>query len=150
MRPVRRRLAVALGTGLVLVLAGCADEQERYCGTLAEQRQTLTDLAGRSDDDVLDDTVDVFGDLHDQAPGDIRDEWATVLFAYEGLADAFDEAGTSPSRMEADGAAGIGEQQAERIEGAAAQLGTPRVMGAADAIEQHARDVCKVDLGLAG
>lgn len=149
MTGVRRRLPAVLGAVLVVSLAGCAEEQERYCGTLQEEKQTLTDLAGRTDDDVLDDTVEVLGDLQDAAPGDIRDEWSTVVFAYEALADAFDDAGVGPSELEDGAAEGLSQQDRERIEGAAAELRTPRVMGAADAIEQHARDVCKVDLGLA-
>lgn len=148
MTGVRRRLPAVLGAVLVVSLAGCADEQERYCGSLQEEKQTLTDLAERTDDEVLDDTIEVFRDLQGRAPGDIRDEWSTVVFAYETLAEAFDEAGASPSEMEGGAADGLSEEQTDRIEGAAAQLRTPRVMGAADAIEQHARDVCKVDLGL--
>ena len=148
MTGVRRRLPAVLGAVLAVSLAGCADEQERYCGTLQEEKQTLTDLAGRTDDGVLEDTVEVLGELQEAAPGDIRDEWSTVVFAYEALAGAFEEAGVSPSQLE-DGAAGLSEQDRQRIEGAAAELRTPRVMEAADAIEQHARDVCKIDLGLA-
>lgn len=149
MTGVRRRLPAVLGAVLVVSLAGCADEQERYCGSLQEEKQTLTDLSGRTDDEVLDDTIEVFRDLQGRAPDDIRDEWSTVVFAYEALAEAFDDAGVSPSEMEGGAPDGLSEEQAERIEGAAAKLRTPRVMGAADAIEQHARDVCKVDLGLA-
>jgi hypothetical protein len=138
-----------MGTVLVASLAGCATDTERYCDTLAEKKQTLTDLAVARDGDVLGQTLDVLRDLRDEAPSDIEDEWSTLVFAYETLADAFDAAGTSPGDYDpASPPEGVTEQQVQRIEGAAAELRSGRVMQAADGLEQHARDVCKVDLGL--
>lgn len=138
-----------MGTVLAVSLVGCASDTERYCDTLSEKKQTLTDLAVSDDADVLDRTLDVLRDLRDEAPPDIEDEWSTLVFAYETLADAFDAAGTSPGEYDpASPPRGVTEEQAERIEGAAAELGSARVMQAADGLEQHARDVCKVDLGL--
>lgn len=149
MTRVRRTLASVMGTVLVASLAGCATDTERYCDTLSERKQTLTDLAVARDGDVLGQTLDVLRDLRDEAPSDIEDEWSTLVFAYETLADAFDAAGTSPGDYDpAAPPEGVTEQQVQRIEGAAAELRSGRVMQAADGLEQHARDVCKVDLGL--
>jgi hypothetical protein len=149
MTVVRRTLAVALSAVLVVSLAGCASDTERYCDTLSEKKQTLTDLAASEDGDVLEQTLDVLRDLRDEAPSDIEDEWSTLVFAYETLGDAFEDAGTSPGEYDpASPPADVTEEQAKRIEGAAAELRSARVMQAADGLEQHARDVCKVDLGL--
>lgn len=151
MTVVRRTRAVALATVLGVSLAACASDTERYCDALAERQQTLADLAvsGAGEDEVLADTLEVVRDLRDRAPGDVRDEWSTVVFAYEALAEAFDAAGTGPSEYDpASPPAGVSEEEARRIEGAAAELRSSRVMQAADELEQHARDVCTVDLGL--
>lgn len=152
MNGVRRPGRVLTTTALTLaLLAGCADEGERYCGELAERRDRLHDLAaGSADADVLDETLAVLRDLRSEAPADISDEWTTLVFAYEGLVDAFEDAGVSPEGYDpAAPPEGVSEDEARRIEGAAAELASARVLEAADGLEQHARDVCRVDLGLA-
>ena len=148
-----RRAGIAL-SGLVLVASttSCASETESYCAELEEQKQTLTDLATGSTDpsgNVLEETLEVFQTLREAAPGDIEDEWSTLVFAYEGLADAFEAAGTTPGEFDPGSPPeGVSDSEAERIEGAAAELRSQRVVKAADGLQQHARDVCKVDLGL--
>ena len=143
------RMAAVLGL-LTALVTGCASETETYCGDLAERRAELTELAASPEPDALQETLGVLGDLRDAAPPDIEDEWSTLVFAYETLVDAFDAAGTSPDEYDpADPPEGVSEPEARRIEGAAAELGSRRVLTAADGLEQHARDVCDVDLGLA-
>jgi hypothetical protein len=140
--------------GMVLVAAttSCASETESYCAELEEQKQTLTDLATGSTDpsgNVLEETLEVFRTLREAAPGDIEDEWSTLVFAYEGLAEAFGAAGTTPGEFDPGSPPeDVSDAEAERIEGAAAELRSQRVVKAADGLQQHARDVCKVDLGL--
>jgi hypothetical protein len=151
MTAVRRRLRFPLVALLLASLTGCATGTERYCDTLGEKKETLTDLAGGGsrEGDVLAATLDTFRELRDEAPGDIVDEWSTLVFAYEALAEAFEAAGVSAQEYDpASPGPDVTEEQARRIEGAAAKLRTPRVMRAAEDVEQHARDVCKVDLGL--
>jgi hypothetical protein len=147
----RRTLPTVLSAVLVVSLAGCASETERYCDTLAEEKQTLTDLAasGTGEGDVLARTAEVFRDLHEAAPSDVEDEWATVENAYEVLADAFADAGVEPAEYNpASPPEDVTDAQAAKIEDAAAELRSARVMDAAKGLEQHSRDVCKVDLGL--
>jgi len=136
------------------VLVACADQTESYCDELAAERETLSDLAQRSDEpgtEVLEDTVEVWRDLQDEAPDDIADEWATLVFGLEGLVEAFDEAGTTPGAFDpASPPPGVTDGEAERLRDAAAELASPRVTAAGEAVEQHARDVCEVDLGLTG
>ena len=137
MRAVRRALPVALCAVLVLPLAGCASDTESYCATLGERKQKLIELAEAGDRDVLQETLVVLRDLRDGAPSDIEDEWSTLVFAYETLGDAFEAAGTSPEEYDlASPPAGVTEEQAKRIEGAAAELRSARVMQAADGLER--------------
>jgi hypothetical protein len=152
MRRVRRAGIALVGLVLVASTTSCASETESYCAELEEQKQTLTDLATGSTDpsgNVLEETLEVFRTLREAAPGDIEDEWSTLVFAYEGLADAFGAAGTTPGEFDPGSPPeDVSDAEAERIEGAAAELRSQRVVKAADGLQQHARDVCKVDLGL--
>lgn len=147
-------VGAVVGALLATTLVGCADETESYCDELADQRETLNDLAQRSGEpgtDVLADTVEVWRDLQEQAPEDIADEWATLVFGLEGLVEAFEEAGTTPGEFDpASPPPGVSDGEADRLRDAAAELASPRVTEAGEAVEQHARDVCEVDLGLTG
>lgn len=153
--PLRWSRAVAFGlSGAVLLplLAACSDPTESYCGELEEQQPVLRDLAERADDpgtDVFGESLGVFGTLREAAPGDVADEWDTLYFAWEGLSDAFDAAGASPRAYDpANPPEGIDQAEQDAIADAAAELRSQRVTDAGDGIEQHARDVCGVDLGL--
>lgn len=161
-RPVTPVTRGALLVGVMLALAalaGCSNPTDDYCGTLQDQQQTLKDLArsagrpagrpgAQAGGDPFGDSLAVFTQLRDAAPDDIRDEWDTFVFAWEDLVDAFDEAGVDP-RGYKPGAKlpGVSDAQREAIDGAAAELQSARVVDAGKGIEQHARDVCKVDLG---
>jgi hypothetical protein len=137
-----------------VALTGCADETESYCGELADRKQELADLAVRSDEpgtEVLEQTLQVWRDLRGAAPGDIADEWSTLVFALENLVEAFERTGTTPEQYDpADPPEGLEPAEARRLEGAAAALRSPRVSAAGQDVEQHAKDVCQVNLGLAG
>lgn len=148
-RPVAGAVAMVL-----LALTGCASQTERYCGELEDQKEALADLAVRADrpqGEVLGETLDIWRDLRDEAPDDLGDEWTTLVFALESLVEAFDAAGTSPEEFDPrNPPPGVSEAEARTLEAAAAELASPRVADAGDGVEQHARDVCGVDLGLDG
>jgi hypothetical protein len=152
MRRVRRAWPVLLGLLMAGFLTGCASETESYCSELGTQKDALADLAVRSGEpggDVLGETLDIWRDLRDKAPGDIEDEWSTLVFALEGLDEAFDAAGTTPAEYDPDSPPeSTSRAEAQRLEDAAAELASERVTAAGEGVEQHARDVCKVDLGL--
>lgn len=152
MRSARRLAVSASGVLLVSSLAGCASQTETYCSELKDQKQTLADLAvqaGRPGEDALTPTLEVWRGLRDESPDDIRDEWSTLVFALEGLVEAFDAAGTTPGEYNpASPPKGVTDAESQRLEDAAAELASGRVSAAGEGVEQHARDVCKVDLGL--
>jgi hypothetical protein len=155
MRRARRAGPLALtGVLVVSLLGGCASDTDRYCGELRQQKQTLSDLAVQSEkpgNDVLANTLDVWRKLRDKAPDDIHDEWDTLVFALEGVVEAFDAAGTSLADYDpAHRPPGVSDAEAKRIEDSAGELTSSRVTKAGDSVEQHARDVCQVDLGLSG
>ena len=152
MRRARRAAAAFAGLALVASLTGCAGETDRYCGELRAEKQTLSELAVQSDKpgkDVLEETLSVWKDLRDKAPADIEDEWTTLVFALENLVDAFHRAGTTPAEYNpASPPPGVSKQEADELQDAAAKLASERVRAAGRSVEQQARDVCDVDLGL--
>lgn len=149
----RRTWAAGMaGVVLLTALSGCASQTERYCGELEDQKDALTDLAVRADrpqSEVLGETLDIWRGLREEAPGDLADEWTTLVFALEGLVEAFEEAGTTPEEFDPRNLPpGVSAEDARTLEAAASELASQRVTEAGDGVEQHARDVCGVDLGL--
>lgn len=146
------RAAVAALLVLPLPLTGCGSDTEAYCDELRSQQPALDRLARgaqRPADGLFTESLQVFQSLREQAPADIRDEWDTFVFAWQGVADAFAAAGIGPAQYRhGDPPPGVSDRQLEAIEDAAAELRSPRVVQAGSGIEQHARDVCNVDLGL--
>ncbi len=135
--------------GAVLVLSGCADDGGDYCAALADEKETLADLSGSAPEggtDVLTPTLESFERLKAAAPDELKDEWETLVVAYQALADAVQEAGVDPEDYRAGKAPeGLSKQDAARLAAVASKLTSARVTAAAAGIEQHADEVCGVD-----
>lgn len=148
---MRRARTAALATLVLLApLAGCSSEQESYCSALTEEQQNLEDLSAGADDPrsgALSKTIDVFERLRGEAPADVGDEYDTYVTALQALAAALKEANADES-MFTDGERpeGMSKADYESISAAAVELRSTRVVEAAAGIEQHALDVCKIDL----
>lgn len=148
MRPVPR-LRTALGVTVLAaaLLTGCSEQGEDYCDVIAEEQKTLTDLADSSADggDVLTPTLESFERLRAAAPEELRDEWDTVVVAYQALADAVEEAGIDPADYRPDDPPpGLSAGQVDRLAEVASKLASGRVVEATAGIEQHADEVCDV------
>lgn len=134
---------------LPLLAAGCSSQQEQYCSALEEEQQTLAELGegGFEESGTVARTTDVFERLAQEAPEDLRDEWDALTGAWRGLEQALEEAGADESMFEAgERPEGMSAEDYDRISQAAVQLRSTRVVEAASGIEQHAQDVCEVDL----
>lgn len=141
-------MAAVVGAGLV---AGCSDPTEDYCAALTDEKATLQRLSTEADDpgsEALSQSIDVFERLRDTAPEDIRDEWTTYVFAWQGLEEALDRAGVDAGVFD-DGTRpdGVGDAEYDAVRDAAGTMRSRPVVEAAVGIEQHASDVCGVDLG---
>jgi len=84
-----------------------------------------------------------------KAPSDIVDDWQSFLTPVQGLAKALESAGIRPVDYH-DGLPPAGTSSAVRqqIARAAALLAAEVADGVASSIDQQARDVCKLNLGM--
>ena len=146
---MRRLAAAVLILSLAAPLGGCADQEEKYCDALRQNRTRIDEIINASGGDALLEGLPVFRDLADQAPDDLTDEWQTFVNALEGLRDALDDAGVKASEFR-DGKipAFVTGDDRQTIVAAADTLGSPPVVSAVSGIETQGRDVCKVNLGL--
>lgn len=145
----RDLLGAALALLLLVVLSGCGDPSENYCSDLMKDRTKIADMVSSGSPSALLANLPLLRDLGDEAPEDLVDEWQTFLGALEGLQSALDHAHVKASAFK-DGKppTDLGATERKAIADAAGQIGTEDVVAASSGIEQQARDVCKVDLGL--
>ena len=144
---MRRLLAVLLVAPL---LAGCGgDPQEEYCAAVRDHQAELSDIVSGGGPDALLEALDVLRALQDQAPRDIADEWQHVVARLEALQEALDAAGVEPAAYDRDQPPeGLSDEQVDRIDAAARELGSGTTLRALQDLEQQARDVCKTPLTL--
>lgn len=154
---MRSRVGAGRGVAAVVVLAvglgGCGGDEDAsggYCEVLREERTTLGELAERAGEpgtDVLTPTLEAIGRLREAAPAELADEYDTVYYAWEGMVEAVREAGVDPAEFRpGETPDGVSAAQARRLTQVATALGGARVVSASAGLEDHARQVCDVEL----
>jgi hypothetical protein len=147
---VRRPATLVVVLLLLAGTTGCGGSPEdRYCQALAGDRTEFAAMVGDGSPTALVTHLDMLEDLAGKAPDDLGDEWQAFLTPIRGLRDALAEAGVKPSDYH-DGAppAGLSAAQRTAIRQAADHLSTESTVSAATGIDQQARDVCKINLGM--
>lgn len=142
-----RRGVAALTAAVLLPLAGCGGGD--YCADLEQHRTEIADMIGSGSPSALLDSLPMLRDLAEESPDDLADEWQTLIRALDGLDDAIRRAGVKPTDFEGGKPpTGLSVTDQRAIADAAGQIGADEVVQATSGIEQQARDVCKVNLGL--
>lgn len=134
---------------LLLAPQACGDDEAGYCSALSSRQQLFAEMqADPSGLGLLKDRT-MLHDLGDKAPDDLRDEWQTFLGALDAFAKTLDQTGVAPGDF-VDGKPpdGLSTADRTRIAAAASELSSADVVAAASGIEQQAKDVCKLQLGL--
>lgn len=154
MRGLRAVTAVTATGAALAALAGCADQTETYCAEVEDRRDELTELALSSQDPgpgLYPGLLGIWRDLQEEAPDDIADEWATLVFSMEGFLEAVARTGATPETFDPERPPpGATDAEVAAARDAAEELVSTRVFTAAESVQQHARDVCRTDLGLTG
>jgi hypothetical protein len=145
----RTAVAAAVLTLLLGALVGCGGSENSYCGALKSDQQMFAEMQDDTSGLALLRHRSALHHLADQAPDDLSDEWQTFLGAIDAFARTLDEARIKPDDF-VDGQAppGLDAQTRTRIANAASELAADDVVEAANGIEQQAKDVCKLQLGL--
>jgi hypothetical protein len=145
-----RRLAV---TGLAVVLLAapqaCGDPEKGYCGALKADQKTFSAMQDDPSGLGLLKHRSMLRRLADKAPDDLSDEWQTFLGALDALATTLDETKVDPGDfVGGKPPAGLSAADRTKIANAASELSSDDVVEAANGIEQQAKDVCQLQLGL--
>lgn len=145
-----RTLGAAVATALLFPLAGCGGNSiDDYCSDLTAHQKQMAAMIESTSPDALLDNLPMLHDLADKAPQDLTDEWQAFLGALDSLDKAIKDAGVKPSDFaQGKPPAGLSAADRKAIADAAGQVRTEDVVQASAGIEQQARDVCKVNLGL--
>jgi hypothetical protein len=144
-----RRLAASLVAVLLLGSAGCGSSEKDYCAALKGDQELFAEMQDDTSGLALLKHRSDLHDLADQAPDDLADEWQTFLGAVDAFASTLRGVGVAPDDFK-DGQppAGLSATDRTLIANAASELSSPDVVEAANGIEQQAKDVCKLQLGL--
>jgi hypothetical protein len=147
----RRARAAAAALALVSVagLVGCGDREKSYCAALEGDQEMFATMQEDASGVGLLKHRSALHALGDKAPDDLTDEWQTLLGAIDAFAETLDDAGVRPGDfVDGKAPAGLSEAARTRIASAAGELASADVAEAANGIEQQAKDVCKLQLGL--
>ena len=146
---IRRLVSTALAGALLLALGACGDPEKSYCDALKSDQTLFAEMQDDTSGLALLKHRTALHALADKAPDDLTDEWQTFLGAVDAFAETLRDVGVQPGDF-VDGKppAGLSEDDRNRVATAASELSSADVVEAADGIEQHAKDVCKLQLGL--
>lgn len=143
-----RQVSTGVATVLLLgALGGCG--QKSYCETFEDNQEAFAAMLADPSAIGLLKQRPMLRTLADRAPDDLRDEWRTLLGALDDFSETLDESGVEPEDfVDGEPPAELSAEQRARIARAADELASLDVVEAANGIEQQAKDVCKLQLGL--
>ena len=146
---VRAAGAGLLAGVLALGVTSCGDQEKSYCAALSADQELFAAMADDTSGLALLKHRTALHQLADKAPSDLGDEWQTFLGAVDAFAKTLGDAKVKPGDfVDGQAPAGLDPAVRARIAGAANELSSDDVVQAADGIEQQAKDVCKLQLGL--
>lgn len=147
-----RVLVVALVLPAVLTgVAACGESPEErrdaYCEKLDDETDTLARVGEEGGPAAFLEALPTLESLAAEAPRDLDDDWEVLIDALHGLEDTLEETGLDPDEVDGEKLpSDLSKAERREVRSAASQLTTPRVLEAAQAIEQQALDVCETQI----
>lgn len=138
---------VLVGVAVTATLSACGNQYDDYCSTVRGQQASLGKILDAGGQAALLKALPTFQRLQSQAPSDVEPQWQILVTALSGLKTALADAHLDPSTYDRN-TTKISQHDKDRIDAAAAQLGSARVSGALQAVAQETRDVCHTPLTL--
>jgi hypothetical protein len=146
-------LAVASAALLAATLAGCGGSDDgpdsEYCKDL-KAASTQFDSLSSNDVTQLDEAFKTFHTLADEAPSEVKEDWATLDKGITSVEKALDDAGLKFSDFaelqEGKMPEGVDVAKLQGLATEFQKLDSAEFDKSSKAIEKHAKDVCKVDL----
>ena len=145
-------LALASAALLAATLAGCGGSDgpdSEYCKDLKAASTKFDSLSG-NDVSQLDDAFKTFHSLADEAPDEVKDDWATLDKGIVAVEKALNDAGLKFSDFaelqEGKMPEGVDVSKLQGLATEFQKLDSAEFEKSSKAIEKHAKDVCKVDL----
>jgi hypothetical protein len=145
----RRLLTALAAVVLALSLQACGDQEKSYCSALSSDQKTFAEMQEDSTGVGLLTRRTMLHSLADKAPDDLTDEWQTFLGALDAFATTLHDVGVKPTEfVDGQPPARLSAADRARVAQGASELSDADVVEAANGIEQQAKDVCKLQLGL--
>jgi hypothetical protein len=146
LRPLATAATVA---ALLFASGGCGDPEQEYCSALRADQEAFSEMQADASGVALLRQRALLHRLADKAPADLSDEWQVFLGALDSFARTLDDLHVSPGDfVGGQPPPGLSDADRTRIANAASALSSDDVVEAASGIEQQAKDVCKLQLGL--
>lgn len=142
-------LVAAALLGVTLSACGGGESGSAYCGDLKSAASAFDDIDG-GDVTRLDGAFDTFHQLAEEAPDDIKDDWKVVDDAISGVETALGDAGLKFSDLPQIQAGELPDgADATKLQGLSSSftaLSDEKFAEASQAIDDHATDVCELEL----
>lgn len=140
--PVATVVSLVLLGGLSACQQSAEDERAEYCDQVEADSAELTRISDEGGAGGFLEAMPTLEGLSEKSPSDLKDEWQMFLNGLGVLEDAVDRAGLEPDQLDDPLPKSLARADRQRLNKAANFLQDPRVVRAAQGIEQHALDVC--------
>ncbi|WP_375003326.1 hypothetical protein [Aeromicrobium sp. CTD01-1L150] len=143
------KLAMAGAALAAVTLTGCGGGNDAYCSDL-EDAKTEFEALSEGDAAQFDQTFSTLQGLADSAPDELSEEWAQLDESISRVQEALDNAGVTfddlANAQSGELPEGVEPEDLQDLVAEFQEIGSQETQDASDAIVEHAKEECDVDL----